>query len=98
MKKIILLLLLASGCAPHNHKAQDAIAAYLQKTVKDPGSYVPISFGEPHATSSNADTVLINHVYQEKRGVNSSVIYSNMFKVDSVSGYAQMVRSSQKTD
>jgi len=64
----------------------------MRKTAKDPGSYVPVSFGEPRASSPPADTVLINHVYQIKNGSDSLVIYSNMFKVDSVSGYAQLVK------
>ena len=90
MKKVLLLLLLASGCAPHNHKAQDAISAYVKKTAEDPGSYIAISFGQPHATAPKADTVLINHVYQVKNKKGASVIYSNVFKVDSTSGYVRM--------
>ncbi len=85
----MLLLVLAGGCASRHHKAQDAISAYVRKTAQDPGSYVAISFGEPHANSPKADTVLINHVYQVKNKVGASVIYSNVFKVDSTSGYAQ---------
>ncbi|AMR28198.1 hypothetical protein A0257_14625 [Hymenobacter psoromatis] len=93
MKKAILLLLLASGCAPHNpnHKAQDAISAYVRKTAQDPGSYAAISFGPPRATAPKADTVLISHVYQVKNKEGASVIYSNVFKVDSTSGYVLKV-------
>ncbi|TDN36178.1 hypothetical protein A8B98_09605 [Hymenobacter sp. UV11] len=87
----MLLLLLAGGCASHNHKAQSAISAYVQKTTENPDSYVAISFGEPHAIGSKADTVLINHVYQVKNKAGASVIYSHVFKVDSTSGYALKV-------
>lgn len=91
MKKLTLLLLLAGGCAPRNHKAQDAISAYLRKTSKDPGSYVPISFGEPHTKSSHTDTVLINHVYRQRNASDSLEIASAVFAVDSVAGYARPV-------
>lgn len=96
MKKVILLLLLAGGCAPHNHKAQEAISTYVRKTLKDPGSYIPISFGEPQARAAQADTVLINHVYQQKNGKDSSVIYSHVFRVDSILGYAQLAEPASK--
>ena len=96
MKKVILLLLAASGCAPHNHKAQDAISAYVRKTAQDPGSYVAISFGEAHATAPKADTVLINHVYQIKNQKGASVIYSIVFKVDSASGFAKPLEAGPK--
>lgn len=85
----MLLLVLTGGCASRHHKAQDAISAYVQKTAEDPGSYIPISFGEPRATAPKADTVLMNHVYQVKNKDGASVIYSNVFKVDSASGFAQ---------
>ena len=86
----MLLLLLASGCAPHNHKAQNAISDYVRKKAEDPGSYIAISFGQPHANSPKADTVLINHVYQVKNKTGASVIYANLFKVDSTSGYVKL--------
>lgn len=89
MKKFLLLLLLASGCSSPNHKAQDAISAYLRKTVQDPGSYVAISFGQPRATVPKTDTVLINHVYQVKNKDGASVIYSLLFKVDSATSFAK---------
>lgn len=89
----MLLLVLAGGCASRHHKAQDAISAYVRKTTEDPDSYVAISFGEPHANSPKADTVLINHVYQVKNKAGASVIYANVFRVDSTSGYVRMVRS-----
>lgn len=93
MKKVILLLLVATGCASPNHKAQDAISAYVRKTAQNPGSYVAISFGEPHAKVPKSDTVLINHVYQLKTKEGASAIYSIPFKVDSASGYAHPAQS-----
>ncbi len=88
----MLLLLLAGGCAPHNHKAYDAITNHMRTTSQDPNSYVPISFGEPHADSLPGDTVLMNHVYQIKKKADVTAIYSNTFKVDSVSGYAKLMK------
>ena len=85
----MLLLLGAGGCAPHNHKAQDAISTYVRKLSPDPGSYLPISFGEPHANPAKAATVLINHVYRQKNAADSLVIASGIFVVDSVAGTVQ---------
>lgn len=96
MKKVLLLLLAAGGCAPRNHKAQAAISAYVQKTAQNPGSYIAISFGQPRPTTPKTDTVLINHVYQVKNKEDASTIYSILFKVDSASGYAKPVQEPLK--
>jgi hypothetical protein len=98
MKKMMLLLLLASGCAPHNHKAQDAISAHLRKLSRDPSSYLAISFGEPRVNPAKATTVLINHVYQQKNAADSLVIASGLFVVDSVSGSVQMLAPAPGTN
>lgn len=89
MKRFVLPLLLLSGCAPSTHRAQDAVAAYLRRTMKIPANYVPISFGEPRAKAGRGDTVVFNHVYQGRTSADSVVIYSQLFEVDSLSGYAK---------
>ena len=90
MKKLLCLLLLASGCAAPTHRAQDAISACVRRTAADPNSYIAISFGEARARLPKSDTVLINHVYQVKNKAGASVIYSHVFQVDSASGYARL--------
>jgi hypothetical protein len=93
MKRLLgpLLLLLLSGCSPSTHRVQDAIAAYLRPTLPDPTSYVPISFGQPQAAQRRGDTIVLNHVYQAKNRADSVGIYSQLFQVDSLSGYAKPV-------
>jgi hypothetical protein len=93
MKRLVLplLLLLLSGCAPSTHRVQDAIATCLRSTLPVPTSYVPISFGQPHAQAAHGDTIVLNHVYQAKNSADSVVIYSQLFLVDSLSGYAKPV-------
>jgi hypothetical protein len=87
-----LLFLLLSGCAPSTHRVQDAIMAYLRATLPNPTSYVPISFGQPHAAATHGDTLVLNHVYQAKTSAGALVIYSQLFEVDSLAGYAKPVK------